>query len=403
MPDTVVHFHALSYVPDGDDVVVGRIETGSFAVLPADGAQLLRRLAGGQPTLEAAAWYEESFGEPVDMDDFLESMDGLGFIRPPGTQPEAVSPPRFQWLGRMLFSAPAWFVYAALAIAAFVEVAGSRVLRPTASQVYFTSSLATVEIVVMFGQTPLAFLHEAYHVLAGQRIGLRSKLGISNRYTYVVFETRSNGLLGVPRSRRYLPFLAGMLLDVEVICVLDLVAAATRESDGAVSIAGRICLAFSFSVIGRLGWQFLVYLRSDVYYVLATALNCYDLHEASKAIFFNRLRRLFRRTGHLVDENQWTARDRKVGAWYGWCLLLGMLATVFLTAFVSGPILFIYVERAAHGLAAGAGAWRFWDSLASLFLIVFQFALPALLAWRKRRNQGERNRIYSPRDREGAL
>jgi hypothetical protein len=390
LPDTVILFHALSYVPDGDDVVVGRIETGSFAVLPADGAQLLRRLAAGQPAPEAAAWYEECFGEPVDIEDFLESMDGLGFIRAPGTEQEAARPPRFQWLGRLLFSAPAWFVYAAVATAAVIEIASSRVLRPTASQVYFTSSLATVEVVVMFGQTPLAFLHEAYHVLAGQRIGLRSKLGISNRYTYVVFETRSNGLLGVPRRQRYLPFLAGMLLDVEVICVLDLVAAATRESDGAPSVAGRVCLAFSFSVIGRLGWQFLLYLRSDVYYVLATALNCYDLHEASKAIFLNRVRRLVRRTGHLVDENQWTARDRKVGAWYGWCLLLGMLATVFLTVFVSGPILVLYVARAAHGLAAGAGAWRFWDSLASLLLIVFQFALPALLARRKRRDQSRR-------------
>jgi hypothetical protein len=390
MPDTVVYFHELSYVPDGDDVVVGRIETGSFAVLPADGAQLLRRLADGQTALEAAAWYEESFGEPVDMDDFLESMDGLGFIRPPGAAQEPVGPPRFQRLGRMLFSPPAWIIYAALLVAAVVEVAGSRVLRPTASQVYFTSSLATVEVVVMFGQMPLAFLHEAYHVLAGQRIGLRSKLGISNRYTYVVFETRSNGLLGVPRRRRYLPFLAGMLLDVEVICVLDLVAAVTRESDGALSVAGRVCVAFSFSVIGRLGWQFLLYLRSDVYYVLATALNCYDLHEASKAIFFNRLRRLVRRTGHLVDEDQWTARDRKVGAWYGWCVLLGMVATVFLTVFVSGPIVVIYVTRAAHGLTAGVGAGRFWDSLASLALIVFQFALPALLAWRKRRGRADR-------------
>jgi hypothetical protein len=184
--------------------------------------------------------------------------------------------------------------------------------------------------------------------------------------------------------------MAGMVLDVEVICVLDLVAAVTRQSDGALSLAGRICLAFSFSVIGRLGWQFLLYLRSDVYYVLATALNCYDLHEASKAIFLNRLRRLLRRTGHLVDEDQWTARDRKVGAWYGWCVLLGMVATVFLTLFVSGPIVVLYVSRAAHGLAAGAGAGRFWDSLASLALIVFQFALPALLAWRKRRGRAGR-------------
>lgn len=150
----------------------------------------------------------------------------------------------------------------------------------------------------------MAFLHESYHVLAGQRIGLRSRLGISNRYTFVVFETINNGLFSMPRRKRYLPILAGMLIDVAVVCALDLTAAALRHGDGAIPLLGLLCLALSYSVLARVGWQFFLHLRTDLSYVLSTALNCYDLHEASRSIFFSRLRRLTGRTARMTDETR---------------------------------------------------------------------------------------------------
>jgi hypothetical protein len=392
MTDVSIEFHPLTFVAEGADVVVGRAETGSYAVLPKDGAELLQCLRSGMTAAEAAEWYEQSFGEPVDIDDFLESMKELGFIQPPGTAQAlpALAPPRFQWLGKALFSVPAWFVYAALVTGAVIGLIAHTNLRPTSSQVYFTGSLVTVQVLLMAGQIPLAFLHESYHVLAGQRLGLRSRLGISNRYTYVVFETISNGLFSVPRRKRYLPILAGILVDIAVVCALDLTAAALRHGDGAIPFAGRLCLALSYSVLARLCWQFLLHLRTDLYYVLSTALNCYDLHEASRSIFFNRLRRLTGRTARMVDETQWTDRDRKIGAWYGWVIVFGFLATVVMTAFVTGPVGFIYVKRLAHGLAAGVGTWRFSDSLFSLALIALQFVLPIYLARRKRRRATRR-------------
>jgi hypothetical protein len=385
-----IEFHALSFVPEGPDVVVGRVETGSYAVLPEDGAQLLRNLAAGMSADQAAAWYEETYGEPVDLDDFLESMQELGFIREAGAADAAGKPPRFQRLGRALFSPPAWLLYAALVVATLIQWAGTPNLRPVPSQAFFTSSLTTVELVLMLGQLPMAFLHEAFHVLAGQRLGLHSSLGISNRYTYVVFETRSNGLLSVPRRKRYLPLLAGILLDVVMVCILDLVAAATRHGDGTHPLGGRLCLALSFSVVARIGWQFMLYLRTDLYYVMASALNCYDLHEASKAVLFNRFYRLFGLEHRLVDEEQWTQRDRTVGAWYGWFLVLGVLTALALTVFASGPILLTYLSRTLHGLSSGIGGWHFWDSLVSLLIVLVQFGLPALLARRKRRDPSRR-------------
>jgi hypothetical protein len=389
MDDHAIHFHRLSFVPDGADVVVGRLDTGSYAVLPHDGAELLRHLTEGMSAVQAAEWYQGTFGEPVDLGDFLESMDDLGFLRPADAPVISVPVPRFRLLGRIIFSWPAWIGYLLIAATCLYLLVRQPELRPTASMVYFTNSLVLVQILVLFGQTPLAFLHESFHVLAMRLIGLPSKLSISNRFTYVVFETQSSGLFSVPRNRRYLPFLAGILLDLQVFFILDLVAYASRSGDS-FTLVGRICLAVSFVVAARIGWQFLLYLQTDLYYVLATALNCQDLHDASSAIFANRIRRALGRTDRLVDEEQWTERDRRVGAWYGWFVITGYAVAVGLIFIVFIPITLIYLKRDSSGLLSNPAGSRFWNSVFSLMIIAFNILLPIFLTRRKRRMKSPR-------------
>jgi hypothetical protein len=244
--------------------------------------------------------------------------------------------------------------------------------------------------VMLLGMIPLSALHELFHVLAGRRLGLPTRLAVSNRLTFVVFETRLNGLHSVPRSRRYLPLLAGMLGDVLIVCLLGVVADLTRGGDGSLSLGGRYCLALAFTTVTRIGWQFLLYLRTDLSYVLATALNCHDLHDASKAMLVNRVWRLLGKPHRQVDEEQWTRTDRRIGTWYGVVIGTGLCAGLSLTAFVSVPVLFIYLTRAVENISLGYRTELFWDSLLSVSLMIVQFALPGYLARRKRRQNVHR-------------
>ncbi|MDQ2958682.1 MAG: PqqD family protein [Actinomycetota bacterium] len=383
--EKVILFHRLSFVPEGEDVVVGRVDTGSYAVLPADGAELLQRLSEGMAPQQAADWFEANYDEAVDIDDFLESLADLGFVRSVDDAQPINSAPRLQWLGRLVFSRLAWLVYLAIGVSWLAILASHRDIRPAPSQLFFSDSLLAMQLVIIASQFPTVCLHEGFHVLAGQRLGLASKLSISNRFSFIVVETQSNGLLSLPRRRRYLPFLAGMLADIIVLACLGIAAELTRSPGGALSLGGRICLAVGFTVVSRLLWQFLLYLRTDLYYVIATALNCHDLHEASKAILKNRFWRAIGKTERLWDESQWTQRDLKVGRWYGYFLVLGFATAATMTCFISIPVLTIYLRRLVHALSSGTGNGLFWDSAFSLFWTFVQFCVPAYLARRKRR------------------
>ncbi|MGY2063407.1 hypothetical protein ACW9HQ_51655, partial [Nocardia gipuzkoensis] len=176
-----------------------------------------------------------------------------------------------------------------------------------------------IALTLFLGQFPLLLLHEGFHGLAGRRLGLRTRLRISNRLYFVVLETRMDGLVVKPRRQRYLPMLAGMLADALAISILTLLAALGLRADGTVAPAAAVCLALAFATSLRLAWQFFFHLRTDLYYVAIVVLGCQDLHAAARMILANRLRRLIGR--RVADESSLHPRDRAVGRWYSWLLL----------------------------------------------------------------------------------
>ncbi|HEX5120492.1 MAG TPA: hypothetical protein VFW65_35385 [Pseudonocardiaceae bacterium] len=380
-------FHELTFVPEGDEVVVGRKDTGDYVVLPADGAGLLSQLVDGATPDEAAEWFEATFGEPVDITEFLDVLDELGFVRSADAPVpvESPEPVRLRRLSRVLFSRFAFACYLALVVVWFLVMTGHHDLLPRPSQMFFTSSLVIVQITVIFGQLPLIFLHEGCHVLAGRRLGLPSRLGVSNRWIYIVFETVMNSVMSVPRRQRYLPFLAGMLGDVLVVCLLDVTAQLAKNPDGSLSLVSRIALTFAFTVFVRLAWQFQLYLRTDLYYVFATALNCHDLHEASGVLLRNWIWRRLGRTDRVVDEGQWADRDRRVGRWYGPVMVLGLVVSLAVALLGSLPVVVQYAVLIVERLTSGRIDASFVDALVSLLMNVTVLVLPVVLSRRKRR------------------
>ncbi|MQY26015.1 hypothetical protein [Nocardia aurantia] len=379
-------FHRLRFLAEGDEVVVGRVDTGSYAILPADGAALLRELVAGRSPAAAARWYARTFGEPVDIDEFLDTVSELGFLyEGSGPAPEQ-RPVRWQRAGRALFSAPAWICYAALFAAAIGALCADPRLLPTRHHVIFTHYLLVVEVVLFFGQLPLTLLHEAFHVLAGRRLGLPTRLTIGRRFYMVVFETAIDGLVVVPKRQRYLPMLAGMLADLLGIAVLTVVAYATRSPGGEPILIGRVCLALAFTSVARFAWQFYFFLRTDIYHLVANLLGCVDLHTVSGQLLRNRFHRLLGRPDRLVDESRWHPRDRRVARFYAPLHALGYTFATVMFVVVMIPLSWRFISGAVHTLCSPtAPLASVADAAVLLTLNLGQVAAALVIAIRDRR------------------
>ena len=349
--DEPVRLHPLTYLEEGDDVTVGRADIDSYGVFPRDGAELVRRLEQGSSPSQAARWYEEQYGETVDVAEFLEVLGELDLLVPPGETAAVVEEVRWRRLGSALFSPAAWVVYGVIVAAAVVTMVRDHSLIPRYQHIFFTrSSLTILTLGIVLGQVPWMLLHEAFHALAGRRLGLNSKLSIGRRFYYVVFVTSLDGLVAVPRRKRYLPMLAGMVLDVLAVSSLTLGAAALSSSSGAGAFFYKLFLSMAFGVVIRLAWQFYFFLRTDLFFLASTVLGCNDLQGASREHLSNRVKRLLRRRSSVSSMDEWTARDVGVARWYSWLMVTGYSLLIFMVATVMAPTAYRIIEIVVHKL-----------------------------------------------------
>jgi hypothetical protein len=386
--DRPLRLHPLTYLEEGEEVTAGRADTNSFGLFPPDGAALLRRLEAGDPPNEAARWYGEQYGESVDIGEFIEVLDELGLLVKAGEVVAAPVQVRWQRLGAALFSPAAWVCYAVLVAGAVAAMAADRSLVPHYENIFFTrSSLVILTLGIFLGQAPWLLLHEAFHALAGRRLGLNSSLRIGRRFYYIVFETSLDGLVSVPRRKRYLPMLAGMLLDVLVIAALTLAAAGLRSATGPVAFAHRLLLSMAFGVVMRFAWQFYFFLRTDLYYLTTTVIGCNDLQATARQLLRNHVNHLLRRRGRLVDESTWHPRDRSVARWYCWLMVAGYLILTAILITTAFPVGIRVTELAVHELGTARSALKISDAGIFLVLNFWEPAVAAFLAIRAYRHR----------------
>lgn len=380
-----VAFHALSYLDDGGEVTVGRMEVGEFVVLPEEGAQLLRQLEQGMTPDAAAQWFLDAYGEPIDVVDFVRDLDELGFVRHQGDTSAGLGRVRWQRLGRMVFSPVGAAAYGLLLLAWVIAMVREPILIPHNHNLFFTHYLTVLLLALFLGQLPLILLHESAHALAGRRLGLPSKLSLGRRLYFVVFQTTMNGLIAMPRRKRFLPILAGMLTDIGVLAVLTLLAAALRRDDGSFPALAAFALTLAYVTMLRLVWQFWFFLETDIYYVIVTVLGCVNLQVTSKQVLRNWFdRRLGRPCSH--DPAAWHPRDRQVARWYavliaaGYGFLLITLCAGFL------PAMYQVLRTEIGHLTSHHhdGAVGLVDGLVFLLLAGGQLGLAAWMFWRGR-------------------
>src|SRR5664280_2942618 len=323
--------HSLTFLDDGDEVVVGRRDIDSYGVFPSDGAALLRELVAGRGLEAAGEWYFETFGERVDLGEFVAVLHELSFIRaptdPPAAQDDAstVSPRTHvpgQALGKAAFSNAAWLCYALIVLAAVWVCVLDSGLTPMPSHVFFSPYLAVIELVVVFGQTPLIALHEAFHVLAGRRLGLTTRVRLSYRF---------------------------------------------------------------LTTLPRIASQFFLHLRTDLYHLVVLLTGCDDLHGAAKQVLLNQLNAAWGKREKVREDNVGSRRDCAAARWYAPLLLSGYVASVAMAAGIVLPLAWRFITMTIDRLTGSAASTAtFWDAAVVLILTLFEFGLAGVLAWRER-------------------
>ena len=280
-------YAAITVVRDGDGYVLGSRRSPDFVAVPDIGGQVVRWLQDGASVGECARQAAETAGEPVDVAGFLDGLEKAGLLAAEdGAEEVQVAPAGVgAWkrtLGRVLFGPAGLTVQGLVAAAAAAVMVTQPQVRPAYNDAIVTSvPLLSILIISVIG-TALGLAHELAHVLAAWAAGVSSRVSISRRMIVIVYQTDLTRLWSVPRRSRIVPLLAGIVFDGAIIGVLALLE--LTGLDGASPLAAHLIREVVFLNISAIAFQFLIFLRTDVYALFVLATGCKHLWDTKGAI-----------------------------------------------------------------------------------------------------------------------
>jgi putative peptide zinc metalloprotease protein len=400
--------HAYNVVPftvqpDKNGFVVGNSDHGEFYQMPEQGVAILNRLSAGETVMSIKSDVAMDDPDAVDVDDFVDQLAELGFIYPRGGEPrsqagvvEATADQRRVFavdsrIAGAFFSGPVRLAYVAVVTYALVAVLLHPELRINFGA-FYTETNRTALLLLLIGLTFIEVCcHECGHMLAAARYGIKPRYGFGNRLWIIVAESDLSGIMALPKSQRYLPMLAGVLVDVLFIAFATILLHILL-SCGSGGFTIQVCQAFILELFAGIVWQFDIFVKTDVYFVLCNYFSHPDLDNEAR-IYIKDL--LYRFTfGRFGQSSDITFRDPGVlrmfsAVWFGGRLLaFSMLFLVFL------PTLGKYIVSAVLMLGAGAPPASRWAAIDTIMYAVTMLTTLGIgmYMWLRKKQTGSKER-----------
>lgn len=384
----------LSVQQEGEEYLVGSQQTEDFYQFPKEGLRVIQGLQRGESAGEIKAACMSEFQEDIDVDAFIELLLEVGFIHVSEADATRQIEARREEVARhdkrlifkanpvfarMVFSMPALLCYAAMAGYALFAAAVDPQLRFNWNAFYIKKDFTAFLLILLVLNSLTSILHELGHMLATARHGIDSRLGIGNRLWNIVAEADLSGIYGLPKGKRYLPLMAGMIVDgfcIALITVLLQYCLAT----GAGPFLIQVLQALVLQILITITWQFNLFLKTDIYYVFCNYYSYPNL-DAEARIYLKDLLHHF--SFGLAGASDKNAVYLRVGILriFSCIWVVGRIAALGLLLVVVLPTLGRYLLDAWHALAGNTAST--YDKLdITLFAIISALLLGAgLIMW----------------------
>jgi putative peptide zinc metalloprotease protein len=387
--DARVAIRPFAHQREGQSVTIADLGRQIFVTIPADGLDILSALAAGKTVAETERLYEQAHAETPDLQDFLTSLAQEGFVaawadEDPTPEVAATPAPHLGWISagvaRHLFGAPVLSVCALVVGAGLALVVSDPSVVPAATVLVFHDHLATLSLALFALTLVGVIVHEIGHVLAARAAGVAARIRLSHRLWIVVAETDMTGIWMAPRRSRYVAFLAGPIIDAVSGAVLVGVLWAQRH--GWISLSptlGQFTGAALLTYLLRLLWQCFVFVRTDLYYVLSTALHCKNLLADTEDLLRNWLARM-RGAERVVDQSAIPPQEMRAVRAYSVIWLAGRALALASLILVVLPVLRGYGVQLAR---AATGGHSNYDTVDLLTLAALAFGVQGggLIVW----------------------
>ncbi|GEM_PF-6871417 len=388
--DSRLQLHDLVLQKQGDEYILGRKATGAYLTTNQIGVETLSLLSKGLTIREVKSRIASKYGEAkVELKDLLHTVLETGVAKTINGKPvEATETHRFSIAislrpekARILFSKPLVALYITVCLTASVILFLEPQYLPALKDIRLSDRLLLV-IVCAFGAGTLsAFLHELGHALAARSVGASARIELASRFFFTITQTAIPDLWFVPKAARVRVYLTGLATDglLASLLIIGLFLLDSTSGD-ANSFFYRLLKFMLFGEALKIAWQFCIFLRTDLYYVLVSLAGFKSLH--SDAISF--LKGFTKNFGWSDWRKYWCSSlmaystiQRVVIVFYSALATIAVaVLSIFLLLMFLPAIFKLISGLFRDGLTNGAANIPLGDRLLFLFLLSINFILP---------------------------
>jgi putative peptide zinc metalloprotease protein len=385
-----VVFHPLSIRPDGDSWVIGRVDTGEFAVMPPVARRVITLLSDGRTVTEAAQALRAETGTEFAVADFVTSLDEMGFVAAlDGEARSAPEParPTLPWLRPRhvrwtLHPVTAWLTLAVITAAAALMIAEPSLVPRYHALVWSRHSGLVIGVNAALAWT-LVLLHESGHLVTGRAAGVPSRMSLSTRLQFLAAQTDVSGIWAAPRRVRWTVYLAGGAVNLLIGagCVL----AEPLATPG--GLVRHLLALVALESVLFLPVELLIFMRTDVYFLVQDIAGCANLYADGSAYVRYLGQRALRRQPVPHDPSRaLPPRERRAVRAYSAVLFTGTLASITAAIAITIPATVALIAHALGELVSGHPLVEL-DGLAAAIVIVGFQAVWARTWWRRHGGQ----------------
>lgn len=379
----------LSIQKDTDDeFTIGDPNTGEYLRVPTIAVDVIELLNGKLTIGEVTEALSKKYAEDVDVIDFVMtlmdcelvlSIDGK-ILNP---EIERTPNPILQKLGTFFFSSFFVIFYILTCIAAIALFILNPALFPKFKNLFVYETVGISALNILIVGWLLTLVHEVAHLLAASKENIPSRIRLNLRMIWLVAETDMTGLWSRPKNKRYVPFLAGMMWDATIILAFLIIQQAS-DNQLIINYSKLIVFLVTFAFL----FQFVIFLRTDLYFVISNWKNTSSLHQNS--IMF--LQKTFLKR-NLPEWDHLPEYEKKNAIGYGFLYCIGGFTAISLFLyFQAPPIIYALAQIYEHLTDYSINSYYFWDSAILLLVVLLQvitwlFGLRTSLTQRKERRE----------------
>ncbi|MFE9319811.1 site-2 protease family protein [Nocardia sp. NPDC052278] len=361
--------------------------------LPSAGATALEFLRAGHTIEQAAGRLADAEGREFDVLSFVAALMELEFVAEVDGRPVPCVPPRpatFPWIRpehvRFALSPVFPVLFACLMVAAVATLAVRPDLLPSFHNLLWSPAGSVVLVLSVTAGWSLVFVHELAHFVVARATGVHARIRLGTRLQFLVAETDISGIELAPRRHRLTAYLAGMSTNFSVAAVAMMFAAATAQA----TTPHRILAAVVVIALLPLPFQFMVFMRTDIYFVLQDLTACRDLYGdgiAYARYLGNRLRYIiFRRSDTAEDPSlRLPSHERRAVRVYSVVLVLGTVLCLAAMVTFTLPADLTLIYRAIDRLGPSHPVATNLDSVVVLLILGTLHAVWGVTWWRRHR------------------